>query len=164
MNRILIVVIVVIAGYLAFNSLNSEDDNSVVTTDKTISERNKKIVTELDNRSVVEVPEEAMVLQSFDSILGDYSLQITSHKGARENKQTLTVNEDNTFELRRYTLKSSEIAIDETASGDFSYDENILILTFSAKRNMTIFPNNELTLKVDNDGNIRFGSFVFLKE
>lgn len=154
MSKVLIGIIVVIAGYLAFNSLNSEEDNSVVRTDKEV----------LDTKEITPEPVEEMILQSLKSVIGDYGLQVTSSKGKKVTQQILSIKSDNTFEFRRFTMKTEGESIDESASGDFSYDKNMLVLTFSEQRNMTIFPEDQIHLTVNNDGNIDYNGFIFLKD
>lgn len=156
MNKILIGLILVIAGYLAYDSLSTEEGSTATI--------NTTLVNTQDNVQETPVAEKEIILKSLNSIVGLYRLQITSNKGNKITEQALNIKSDNTFEMRRFTLKSDGNNVDETTKGNFSYDKNTLILTFSEDRNMDVFPEGEIKLTVKNNGNINYNSFEFIKE
>lgn len=157
MNRnLLIAVIIGISIYIFWSGDESSDISSA-------SQEVNENISRTTTPEYSNAPEE-VILQSLDSIFGDYGLKITSKKGKTTTGQFLSIKENNTFELRRYTIETVDDQVDVTASGDFSYDQNKLTLNFSGQRDIKIFPEVKIEMTLTNNGDIKYGSFYFIKE
>ena len=152
MNRILIIIIAVISAYLIYGSF-SEDEKVDLEQVVVVKETNLPITTELDDPSFE---------NSEENLNESYTLSIKSDLG--ETNQELDLNSDNTFQFRRYVILPKSDKRDTTATGTYSIVKNDITLNFDSNRDVDVFPENVITLKMKKNGNLKYGIFILEKQ
>jgi hypothetical protein len=151
MNKILIGIGVILSAYLIYTAVSNDEDTSPVLSEKT-----------KETRDIVEEPEIAAYVNTDKYLDDSYSLVLET-KLATTN-QTYTFNRDMTFELRRYVVEPKNDPRDSTTSGTYSIDKNTVALTFKLQRDLEIFPEDVIMLKIIRNGNLKYGNFELIKD
>jgi len=153
MNKALIVIIVVISAYLGYTSINSEEDNASITSEKVspVKEVNvqEKIV-------VTPVPEN-LYDNKKTTLDGRYILNITTK--TTETSQVFAFSSNGTFKLNRHMI-SPNPAISGSIEGTYSITGNTINLVFPAVRDMEAFPVDTATMKIKSETELQYGNFI----
>ena len=153
MNKPLIVIIVVIAAYLGYNSLNNEE-NDTATTSETISSEKS-----LDSQEKIEdtpVPEDLYDNKN-TTLDGRYVLNITT--ATTETSQVFTFSSNGTFELNRHMI-SPNPALSGNVAGTYSIKGNTIHLVFPAERDKKTFSVDTAEMTIKSETELEYGGFI----
>ena len=150
MNKALIVIIVVIAAYLGYNSLSNEEG----TTSENISS-NKS----LGNQEAIKdtaIPEEVYNNES-TTLDGRYILNITTDLA--ESSQVFAFSSNGSFELSR-SMISPNPALAGSIEGTYFIKGNTVHLVFPVDRDKKTFPVDTAEMTVMSETELKYGHFI----
>ena len=148
MNKVLIVIVVVITAYLAFGSLNSTDDNTKITPEKSLGSQEK----------IEEAPTPKEVYDNKNTTLdGRYILNITTDTS--ETSQVFTFSSDGTFELSRQMI-SPNPALAGSIEGTYFIQGNIVNLVFPVDRDKKTFTLDTADMIIKSETELEYGGFI----
>ena len=145
MNKILIGVIVVIAGYLAFTSISNEKEN---TTENTIVKQEK--IEEIP------VPENTYKNEKM-TLDGTYILNITTD--TTETSQVFTFSSDGTFELNRKMINPNP-ALAGSIQGTYFIQNNTVNLVFPADRDKKTFAVDTAEMTIISETELEYSGYI----
>ena len=157
MNKILIAIGVILSAYLIYTSVSKDDevDLEAVAKIETVS-------TTKDNSDIQELDELADPDQKTDFLDGSYSLYIATD--IAETEQVFSFAENNTFELSRKIVVPTNDKRAEVSKGTYEVIKNEVVLKFEEERDLKVFPENMITLKMLKDGNLKYNTLVVKKQ
>ena len=155
MNKIVIGIGVVLSAYLIYTSVNNEEGEAPVSSEKMI-----------ENQEITEdtpVLEEVIPYVNTEEYLDSrYSLLIESDLA--KTNQEFTFTSDYNFELRRYVIVPEDDQRDSTTTGTYSMKKNEVTLTFELERDLDVFIEDIIILNMRRNGNLQYGPFELIKE
>ena len=151
MNKVLIVVIVIISAYLAYNSMS---ETEVTTTNTTTNQR-------LDIQEQIKetpVPEETYTYDNKSTTLdGRYVLNITTE--TTETSQVFTFSKNGKFELNRQMI-SPDPALAGSTEGTYFIKGNIVHLVFPADRDKKTFTVDTAEMVIKSETELEYSGFI----
>jgi hypothetical protein len=150
MNRILIIIIVVIGGYLAFTSLNSEETSVPVTAK-----------TSLNTQDEIEHIKEAVTEDVYDNknttLDGRYLLNITTETS--ETSQVFDFSSNGSFELSRQMIRPNP-EVGGSIEGTYFIQGNTVHLVFPVDRDKKAFPLDTAEMTVISETELKYGNSI----
>lgn len=153
MNKPLVSIVIILSCYLAYDYYSSNEKVSleeVATVDKTAL-----------NKEEIEIVEEPP-FENKEAFLDDiYSLYLKSDLA--ETNQEFNFKPDGTFTLRRYVIEPKDDGRDLSTKGTYNIDKNKVFLDFEEDRDLDVFPEPLVILKIKRNGNLVYGVYEVKK-
>ena len=153
MNKVLTSILIIGTCYLAYDSYSNNEKVSleeVATVDKNA----------LNIADVPEIEEPAFE-NNLASLDGVYSLYLKSDLA--ETNQEFSFQPNGSFTLRRYVIEPKNDGRDSSTTGTYTVEKNKVFLNFEQKRDIDVFPEPLVILKVKRNGNLVYGVYEVKK-
>lgn len=151
MNKVLIVIIVIISAYLAYNSMSDTEENTSVTSS----------TQRLDIKEQIKeapVPEETYTYDNKSTSLdGRYILNITTE--TTETSQVFTFSSDGKFELSRQMI-SPDPSLAGSIEGTYFIKGNTVHLVFPADRDKKTFTVDTAEMTIKSETELEYSGFI----
>lgn len=150
MNRILIIIIAVIGGYLAFTSFNNEETSTPIATEAS-----------LNTQDEVEHITETVAKEVYDNknttLDGRYLLNITTETS--ETSQVFNFSSNGSFELSRQMIRPNPEQ-GGSIEGTYFIQGNTVHLVFPVDRDKKTFPLDTAEMTVLSETELKYGNSI----
>ncbi len=153
MNKPLASIVIILASYLTYDYFSNNQQISL----EEVATVDKKALNTNEIEEIGQAPFE----NKSASLDGVYSLYLKSDLA--ETNQEFSFKADGTFALRRYVIEPKDDGRDISTTGTYTIEKNKVFLDFEESRDIDVFPEQLVILKIKRNGNLVYGVYEVKK-